>query len=80
MLRHLCRHARTVSRFVTASLIMLAVVGCSRDPIRFPYADERYVYPGGGVDLVRVHLGDIHDLRPEEQRRGQGHFAGITFR
>jgi len=69
----------------TAALLLAVIAGavfsagCSREVIDFPYADERYVYPEGGVDLVRVHLGSIVDLRPEDQRRGEGHFAGITY-
>lgn len=59
--------------------LVLAVVGCSKQPIGFPYAHERMAYPGGGVDLVRIHLGHVHDMRPDEQRRGRGRFAGITF-
>lgn len=66
-----------------ATLLLLAAVmltaGCSSRSIDFPYANERYVYPESTSDLVRVHLGVVHDLRTDDQRKGSGRFIGITY-
>ncbi len=69
---------------MTAALLLVATAvvvlsGCGSEAVDFPYADERYVYPEGGTDMVRVHLGAVVDDRPQEQRTGQGHFKSITY-
>jgi len=61
------------------ALVLVLVAGCGREPIGFPYADEQYTYPSAPLDMARIHLGEIRDLRPLEQRRGQGRFIGITY-
>jgi hypothetical protein len=60
-----------------AALCCLAA--CSPQKIGLPYPSERIVYPGLGDELTRLHIASVTDRRPEDQRRGQGHFVGITF-
>ncbi|HPF33826.1 MAG TPA: hypothetical protein P5571_03545 [Candidatus Krumholzibacteria bacterium] len=68
------------SVIVLAGLMALVLLnGCSRPPIEFPYADERYTYPDAALGAARVHLGQVRDVRPPEQRQGEGRFLGITY-
>lgn len=67
-------------RLVLCALLGAALLaGCSRQPIGFPYADERYTYPDPALGAPTVHLAEVRDVRPPEQRRGQGRFLGVTY-
>lgn len=52
---------------------------CSRPTIDFPYPGEKMSFPGMGGGLPTVTIGSILDLRPDEQRLGDGHYSGITY-
>lgn len=68
---------RSVLPLLLAAAALLC--GCSREPVGFPYADERYTYPAGALAAPRVHLAEVRDVRPREQREGQGRFLGVTY-
>lgn len=70
---------RTTIAAMGGLLALLLLAGCSRPPIDFPYADERYTYPDAALRAPKVHLGQVRDVRPEAQRRGRGRFLEITY-
>ncbi len=71
---------RLLAAAALLSFLPLAA-SCAGGRIGFPYPAERGVYPEPTAEmpLPRVFLAGVVDVRPPEQRRGQGHFAGITF-
>ncbi len=70
---------RTFTMLAVLLGVALLLSSCGGTRVGFPYPAERIEYPGGEANLARVHLGAVVDLRPEEQRDGQGHFVGITY-
>lgn len=76
------RRARLVTVASLAACLaigaMLVASGCSRH--------VTFSYPGEAIDLAlvgsrtpTVYLDKVVDLRPDEQRRGRGHFVTITY-
>jgi hypothetical protein len=73
---------RLPTRWFALALVPLLLCGlssCSHQIVNFPYPAETIVYPGSGGTLPRIHISRITDQRPDDQRKGQGHFTGITF-
>jgi len=73
---------RLTTRRLALTLVPLILCGlssCSHQVVKFPYPAETIVYPGSGGALPRIHISRINDQRPDDQRKGQGHFTGITF-
>ena len=69
---------RAALALALAALALLAAAGCSRH--------LAFNYPGEAVDLALVgsrtptlYVDQVADLRPDAQRRGQGHFVTITY-
>jgi hypothetical protein len=61
-------------------LLALPLLGaCSTSRIGFPYPQEAGGLVYGGKGAPRVLLGQVEDVRPQEQQEGQGHFGTITF-
>ena len=73
-----------MSRRVRASILLLPMVllllgGCSAKKILFVYPDEE---PDMSLRITRtpmLYIDIVADLRPVEQREGQGKFFGITY-
>ncbi len=64
-------------------LLLLALTwlgGCGGGSrIGLPYPSEGGAFAFGEAQPPRVFLGQVEDLRPPEQREGQGHFGTIVF-
>lgn len=57
----------------------LAVAGCSGPKIVLDYPAEVIDFSQGIADTPALYIDQVTDMRPVEQRTGQGHFFGITF-
>ena len=61
-------------------LLMLPwLFGCGGSAVNFTYPPEQIEFPQGGFQMPDIFLGVIGDLRPTQQRSGQGKFLGITY-
>ncbi len=70
------------ARWLALTLVPLVLCGltsCSTHTVNFNYPSEKIVYPGTEGSMPRLHISQILDQRPDDQREGQGHFTGITF-
>lgn len=73
-------------RALAGSLVLGALVaagaaglsGCGGPRVSFPYPSELGSY-GERAGLPKVHLAEVLDLRPADQREGRGKFLGITY-
>lgn len=70
---------RSVAPLALLTLFVLLLGGCGREPVGFPYADERYTYPEAGDGAPGLHIGEIRDARPDAQRRGEGGLTAMTY-
>jgi hypothetical protein len=52
---------------------------CGSSAIQFNYPAEAVDLSSAGFQMPDVYLGAMRDLRPADQRSGQGHFVGITY-
>lgn len=68
----------STARLLPLAALVLLLVGCGGAKVRFPYAQERMVYPEG-IGLPRVFLQSVTDHRPAAQRDGDGAVATIRF-
>ncbi len=66
-------------RLATALATILIVAGCSSDKIVFIYPDEAVDFRLRNLGTPALHLGKVTDMRPLEQREGQGKFFHIVF-
>jgi hypothetical protein len=64
-------------RLMVVILVLLA--GCSRAPIVFNYPDEHVVFPEQGRVRAKLFVEFINDIRPAEQREGEGAFTTVRF-
>ena len=69
----------TGSALVVLGLLILASAGCGSDKIIMLYADEEVDFQGGISRTPALYIDMVMDMRPVEQRTGQGHFFGITY-
>lgn len=58
---------------------LLLLGACSADKISFPYPDEELDFRLANMRTPSVYIENITDMRPPEQRLGQGKFMGIVF-
>jgi hypothetical protein len=69
-------------RWVTALAILLVTLGvssCGSDKIAFIYPDEAVDFRLRNLKMPALYIDSVTDMRPIEQRQGQGHFFGITY-
>ena len=66
-------------RLLPVLIILLLLASCSGDKIIFNYPDEQLDFQLRNVRTPSVYLDAVTDMRPLEQRRGQGHFLSIDF-
>lgn len=60
-------------------LMILGVASCSNDKITFIYPDEAIDFQLRNLKMPALYFDTVTDMRPPEQRQGQGHFFGITY-
>lgn len=58
---------------------LLAAAGCSSDRIVFVYPDEAFDFRYQEGEPPTLYVDGVTDLRPPQQREGQGHFFGISY-
>ncbi|PID78802.1 hypothetical protein CSB20_13375 [bacterium DOLZORAL124_64_63] len=66
-------------RLVALLPILLVLGACSSQKIVFPYPDEQVNLGVEGLRPPALYIDKVTDLRPPEQRAGQGHFMHIRF-
>ncbi len=60
-------------------LAALALGGCSGNKIVFVYPDEAPDFRYQDAEPPTLYVDGVTDMRPPEQREGQGHFFKITY-
>lgn len=60
-------------------LALAGVLGCGGSGINFTYPPETLQFPASGFRIPEVFVGVIKDLRPNEQRTGEGRLVSLTF-
>ncbi len=60
-------------------LILLGVSSCGSDKITFVYPDEAIDFQLRNLKMPGLYIDTVTDMRPLEQRQGQGHFFKITY-
>jgi hypothetical protein len=73
------RRRPAVTPFLAALVLLPVVAGCGSQRITFLYPDERADMALVGTRTPALYIDTVTDLRPAEQRQGQGHFFHITF-
>ena len=79
-----CLHAQNsgINRWVFTFLILTVLLGvssCGSDKITFVYPDEAIDFQLRNLKMPGLYIDTVTDMRPLEQRQGQGHFFGITY-
>ena len=59
--------------------VILGVSSCGSDKITFIYPDEAVDFRLRNLEMPALYIDKVTDMRPIEQRQGQGHFFGITY-
>jgi hypothetical protein len=59
--------------------VTLGVSSCGSDKITFIYPDEAVDFKLRSLKMPALYIDTVTDMRPPEQRQGQGHFFGITY-
>ncbi len=72
---------RLPSRLRICALIpvLLMLASCGSDKIVFLYPDEQMDMSLRNLKMPTIYIEDIVDMRPLEQRMGDGHFFSIKF-
>jgi len=75
------RHSRLRRGIHTLSilLVLLGISSCGSDKITFVYPDEQIDFQLRNLKMPGLYIDTITDMRPLEQRQGEGHFFGITY-
>ncbi len=60
-------------------LVVLGVSSCGSDKITFVYPDEAIDFQMRSLKMPALYIDTVTDMRPIEQRQGQGHFFGISY-
>jgi len=60
-------------------MVTLGVSSCGSDKITFVYPDEAIDFQLRNLKMPALYIDTVTDMRPIEQRQGQGHFFGITY-
>lgn len=66
-------------RYLLVVPFILLVSGCSSSKIVFNYPDEELDFKLRNLRTPSVFIEAVTDMRPMEQRQGQGHFRSIQF-
>ena len=66
-------------RLVALMPILLYLGGCSSQKIVFLYPDEQLDLRVDGILPPALYIDKVTDMRPLEQRQGEGHFMHIRF-
>ena len=72
-------HFVTTVASMAILLVVLGVSSCGSDKIIFVYPDEAVDFQLRNLKMPALYIDTITDMRPLEQRQGQGHFFGITY-
>ncbi len=59
--------------------VTLGVSSCGSDKITFVYPDEAVDFRLRNLKMPALYIDTVTDMRPIEQRQGQGQFFGITY-
>lgn len=68
-----------MSKWLLLIVLGLIISGCGQGNVQFPYPDEHSNYPVPAKGLPAIYIAGIVDVRPVEQKRGQGMFMDLTF-
>jgi hypothetical protein len=60
-------------------LLLLFLAGCGSDKILFVYPDEAVDFSLQRPKMPAIYIDTVTDMRPLEQRQGQGKFFTITY-
>jgi hypothetical protein len=73
--------SRMISRFRLGVLVplLLGVAACGSEKIIFLYPDEQLDMSLRNMRMPTVYIDAVTDMRPLEQRAGEGHFFDIKF-
>jgi hypothetical protein len=74
-----CRPSRAPRELSLVLLLAFALAGCSSDKIFMAYPDEAVDFSLAGRPMPALYIDTVTDMRPIEQREGQGSFFKITF-
>ena len=61
------------------AVVLSGVAGCGSSKIVFVYPDEALDFQLRNLKMPGVYVDAVTDLRPPEQRTGQGHFFHIIY-
>jgi hypothetical protein len=75
----LIRHRRTHIPALLALFLLPLLAGCGSDKIMLIYPDEAIDFRMAGRPMPSLYIDTVTDMRPPEQRDGQGHFFTIKF-
>jgi hypothetical protein len=70
---------RTVQRIIPCVILLAVLGGCSSEPVVFVYPDEELDFRMRNLGVPSLYLGEVTDMRPPEQRAGEGKFFKITY-
>jgi len=60
-------------------LILVGLASCSSEKIVFIYPDEALDFRLRNLKMPAVYIDTVTDMRPPEQREGEGHFFTVTY-
>ncbi|MFT5233279.1 MAG: hypothetical protein ACI9UQ_001311 [Candidatus Krumholzibacteriia bacterium] len=60
-------------------LSLMALGACGTQEIVFVYPDEALDFQLRNLKMPTMYIDSVTDMRPAEQRNGQGHFFNITY-
>ena len=66
-------------RLLVIPFLLLMVGACTSEKIVFNYPDEQLDFALRNLRKPAVYMDSVTDMRPFEQRQGQGHFLGIDY-
>lgn len=79
MLQERAHNSGRLLLLVTLLLSLLGLASCGSQKIAFIYPDEALDFQLQNLKIPQVYMDSVTDMRPPEQRQGQGHFFTITF-
>ncbi len=66
-------------RIIALIPILLVLASCSSDKIIFLYPEEQMDMALRNLKTPAIYIDEVTDMRPLEQRTGQGHFFSINY-
>ena len=61
------------------AILLLAGTGCTSEKIILVYPDEELDFRMRNLGVPALYLDGVTDMRPPEQREGEGKFFKITY-